>query len=649
MNAPEAATGPIGLSYNFIDIPIKLLVPSKRNVRKSTPSKESHAELVAGIRAIGLLHPMTVVDNSDGLYGVIAGKRRLKAVQELVKEGHYTEDQTVTCRLLHDESDNLEEISLIENIQRTAMHPADEFEAYNKMRRNGATAKDIALHLGISEKAVYQRLKLGQVAPAILKAYRNEELNLAAVMAFTIEDDKARQLAVFEQMKSEPGEIWDRNVRRALKGDLISSDSGIGKFVGVKAYEKAGGAISHDLFREEAYFNDTDLLNSLAMAKLEKAAAELQGEWNWVEITLDDRDPLPRLNRIRAFDTQETAALREQLKVVTDTLETLERTVEMDNWTQEHDQQLQRLQDKEMEIEDAIVASQAFLPAEMQLAGCLVTFDRLGELEITRGLVRKADEKKLAELNAPDTKSKKSTSKKASAPEPDTIDEGDYSQALTADLTTYRLNIAKHYLAKDTALVQELLVYTLCCKTFEDFYYGYAVKVSIEQTNPESSLTQPDTGQAFASFKQRRKELSLDWLNIKADGERFEAFTALPCQDKLDLMAYCVARAFTINNIGNLINEVAEIVIRGLDIPWHKEFKPTAENYFNRLSKPQLIEHGKLFLDDDWPARAAKRSKKELANELEEVFAGRDQTMPADKRAAAADWVPEAFKTGTIA
>jgi ParB family chromosome partitioning protein len=637
-----AAISSKAVNGTIIDVAIKNLIPSPRNVRKSTPSKDSDLELVAGIRARGLINLLSVhATDTKNVFAVIAGKRRLKALQYLVKDGHFKESDKIKCRLV-DDDDSLEEISLIENTQRQAMHPADEFEAFRKMQRNGATPKDIALHLGISEKTVYQRLKLGQVAPAILKAYRNNELNLAAVMAFTIEDDKTRQLEVFEQMNAGPGEIWDRDVRRALKGDLISSTTAIGKFVGVKAYEKAGGALSHDLFKEEAYFNDSDLLNRLAMAKLEKAAAELSSDWNWVEVTLDASD-FPHLNKIRAFDTQDTAALREQLKAIEDNIETLERTVDMDDWTEEHDQHLARLQDKEAEVEAAIVASQSFLPAEMQLAGCLVTFDHFGKLEIIRGLVRKQDEKKLAELNDLRPNKNKSTRKKASEPEPDPIDADEYSQALAADLTTYRLNIAKHYLSRAGSVAQNLLIYTLACKSFEDFYYGYAVKVSIEQTNHESSLTQPDTGQALAKFKQLREELPLDWLSIKDDGERFEAFTALPDSNKFDLMAYSVARAFTINNIGNPINQVAEIVIRGLDIPWHREFKPTTENYFGRLSKPHLIEHGKQFMDDDWPARAAKRSKKELANELEEVFAGRDQTMPADKRAAAADWVPPGF------
>lgn len=644
-----AATNALTDISRIIDVPIKLLIPSKRNVRKSTPSKESHDELVAAIRAIGLLHPPIVIDSSgDGLYEVIAGKRRLKALQELVKEGHYSEDDTIPCRRVAGDHSNLEEISLIENTHRAPMHPADEFEAFRKMRSNGATPSDIALHLGISEKTVYQRLKLGQVAPVIIKAFRNDEIKLAAVMAFTLEDDKTRQSEVFEALQAESRfGVSEREVRNALIGDLESSTSRIGKFVGEKAYEKAGGAVSHDLFEEVAYFNDTALLNHLAIEKLQRAADKLEG-WNWVEITLERQTYSSAAKTIRPFDTPDTAPLREQLKVIEDARETLERTVDPDDWTDKHAEQAQRLEDNAEKIERAIAASQAYRPQEQQFAGCLVWIDHQGEMEITRGIIRKEDEKKLEEA-AGNKSSKKKSAEKNETAAGELDGDNTYSQALIADLTTYRLNIAKHYLALNTEAAQNLLIYTLCSTCLSAYYYSSPMDLSIRATNPEHALAQPDTSRALQAFKERQDALQLDWMELEDEGARFEAFTALPQEAKFDLMAYCVASALKTNPLNAQLNTVAEIVIRGLDIPWHSEFKPDATNYFGRLSKEHLIEHGKLFLDEDWPARAAKRSKKELANDLEAVFAGEDQTMPIAKRAAAIDWVPEAFRTGSIA
>lgn len=641
MNMPATAT-------KIVEIPIKLLTPSKRNVRKSTPSKESHAELVAGIRAVGVLHPPTVTaSNADGLYEVIAGKRRLKALQDLVKEGTYSEDDKIACRMVTADGANLEEISLIENTQRQAMHPADEFEAFTKMKKNGSTPKDIALHLGIAESTVYKRLKLGQVAPAIIKAYRDDKLSIESVMAFTVEDDKLRQLEVFEALKGD-GHVSPHRVRQALKGDTETSEGRLGKFVGQKAYEKAGGSFSCDLFKEVTYFNDAELLKKLAMQKLQREADKISGEWNWVEITLDD-DNAPTLNRIRAYDTPETAPLIKQYDTIQGLLETLYETDE--EWTDKHAEQELRLDAKLEEINQAIEDSRAFRPQEQQLAGCRVSISYGGAMHVEKGLIRKEDEKKLAELQNGKSKKKAANSEDSTNSDDarstgDAVDEpdGDYSQALTNDLTTYRLNIAKHYLARDTDAVQNLLIYTLCSELFFEAYYSPPINLSMSATNPESSLTQPDTSDALRAFNDRSAGLALGWLNIENEAQRFEAFTALSGSDKFDLMAYCVASALKSSPLNGDGNTVAEIVIRGLDIPWHKEFQPDANNYFGRLSKDHLIEHGKMFLDDEWAAAAAKRSKKQLAEDLEAVFAGKDETMPADKRAAAMDWVPPGFR-----
>ena len=64
------------------------------------------------------------------------------------------------------------------------------------------------------------------------------------------------------------------------------SNSVLATFVGVKAYEKAGGTIRRDLFSNEdnGYMQDAGLLERLALAKLDKAARTIKAEgFAWVE------------------------------------------------------------------------------------------------------------------------------------------------------------------------------------------------------------------------------------------------------------------------------------------------------------------------------------------------------------------------------
>ena len=79
-------------------------------------------------------------------------------------------------------------------------------------------------------------------------------------------------------------------IKRMLTEDRVSATSAIARFVGIEAYEAAGGKIDRDLFAEEdergIWFDDPDLLNKLAMDSLQVAARELETRWKWAEILI---------------------------------------------------------------------------------------------------------------------------------------------------------------------------------------------------------------------------------------------------------------------------------------------------------------------------------------------------------------------------
>jgi hypothetical protein len=64
------------------------LIPSKRNPRRVKPQREAHRQMVASIRAHGLLAPLVVRadDGTAGDFKVIAGNRRLAALREVYKD-----------------------------------------------------------------------------------------------------------------------------------------------------------------------------------------------------------------------------------------------------------------------------------------------------------------------------------------------------------------------------------------------------------------------------------------------------------------------------------------------------------------------------------------------------------------------------------
>ena len=112
------------------DIPLSQLELSPDNVRKTPAEASAFTELKASIAAHGLLENLIVRSTEPGpddagRYAVIAGGRRLAAMQALAAEGALDGDHPVPCRM----TGNIlaaEEVSLAENSARAAIHPADQ-------------------------------------------------------------------------------------------------------------------------------------------------------------------------------------------------------------------------------------------------------------------------------------------------------------------------------------------------------------------------------------------------------------------------------------------------------------------------------------------------------------------------------------------
>src|SRR5262245_16468797 len=88
----------------FRSIPLACLTLSPLNVRQ-TGAEQGIEELAALIRAQGVLQNLTVYEDPQAsrrrerTYCVIAGGRRWRALQWLLKEKHITSDYAVPCLL----------------------------------------------------------------------------------------------------------------------------------------------------------------------------------------------------------------------------------------------------------------------------------------------------------------------------------------------------------------------------------------------------------------------------------------------------------------------------------------------------------------------------------------------------------------------
>jgi ParB family chromosome partitioning protein len=369
---------------NIQMIPLNRLIPSPANVRK-TGTGTGVEELAASIAAHGLLQNLQVRPAKGGKFEVAAGGRRLAALKLLAQRKQMSRLAEIACNVLDDEDAG--EISLAENIIRVPMHPADQFDAFKALADIGKGAEEIAGRFGCSAAVVRQRLKLATVSPRLMELYREGDMNLDQLMAFTVSDDhEAQEAAWFEQPSHSPSAI-----RRTLTAAQVEADDRLALFVGVEAYVAAGGQVNRDLFQtdHQGYLTDPALLNRLVTERLQAEADSLRAEgWAWVEAAPD-----------LGWDTMRRFGRAEPQRVPLSEAE----AEELDRLGGEYDALVeQHGDDPEPEIAEQLEAISAridalsegnkfWTPEDKARSGAIVSIDHDGTLAVERGLIRPED------------------------------------------------------------------------------------------------------------------------------------------------------------------------------------------------------------------------------------------------------------------
>ena len=665
------------------EIPLSRLALAPENVRKTPPDPQADASLATSIAALGLLENLVVRTDGAGedgaeRYAVIAGGRRLKAMQALVADKVFDADHPVPCQVRSGDADPAE-LSLAENVIRIAMHPADQVVAFTKLADAGQSVSTIAARFGASERVVEQRLRLGDAAPELLDAYRADAIDLEALKAFAVTADRERQMAVWEQVSAWGYRPSAAQVKRLLTEERVPGGTAIARFVGVEAYEAAGGAIMRDLFADEyengVWFEDPVLLEKLAMARLQAVADELATRWKWavplIEATWGDTASLGRVKPQPGAPTDEEQAETEKLQTRFDQL----RDMDDDEWTEELASEALAIETRLDEIEDAVQARAVFRREDVAIAGCIVTIGRDGNLQVIRGLVR------LEDMPAP-TEAARTPAPAGNGHDPDaahgvhTAGHGDDTAApsvsapmapprdreaearkeagigtgLADDLRSIRTALVKAHLGTDFEAAFDLALFQMGRSVFTHGAHDQALDIAVKQTpdRPYTRMNDADfsdwsPGEAML---EDRSHLSLDWLTIGDGAESFAALRALPRAGKEALFAACVARTVK----GQLAFEPQarpelEATVARLDIDFAKHVRPTAAMLWSRIAKARILDIARTVFGVNWASTRSKYRKPELAEAMEAAFAAGDPPLGvgAATHARALAWTPPGF------
>jgi ParB family chromosome partitioning protein len=586
------------------------------NARK-TNATDGINELAASIAAHGLLQPLLVTKALRGTYSIIAGQRRYLALRQLASEGKITADYLVPCRLVTGETD-LTEISLAENVVRLAMHPADEFFAFRELADKGLHASEIAARFGVTETTVLKRMKLGRVSPTILDLYRQGELALNQVEAFTVSDDHARQEQVWHDLPA-----YNRHpssIRLALTDGEIPLTEKRVKLVTVEAYEAAGGEVRRDLFdtRNGGYLMDATILDRLVREKLEAVAETVKAEgWKWVEIIPDfDYEQRSVYAQRRAHPVPLAEAAKIELDELQEKYDAL--ADEYDGEDTEIEQNLESMLDRINELSDSALR---FSDDTFAIGGAVISISYDG-LNIDRGLIRGEDLPEDERRSAPRAKSKKDEPANGET----------LSAALVEDLSAYKTAAIRAELMDQPSIALASVVHALLLRMIP--VYGERSCLEISSTSRPLTRSVPETNaamEALAAAGQRWGDV------LPGSGEALWDWCLSQSQEVLlDLLAFAVAQ--TVNAVQGKVDSPygnglahAERLATALNMDMANWFTPTADNYFSRASKPLII-------------KAICEAKSRNPSPQWEKLKKAELAVMAEREVAGTGWLPEQLR-----
>ena len=383
VNPAEAAALKAALEAAQVEmVPLSALVKSPLNVRTIPYPADSVREMADSIMAIGLIQNLVVHSLPDGMSGVAAGGRRLAALQQLLSEQRIDAGYPVVVKRV---SDDLAMVaSMVENNQRVAMHPAEQISGFRTLSEEGKTPAKIGDLLGYSARHVQRMLKLANLAPELITLLAEDKLDVEQCQALSLESDPARQVQVYDQVKTSYGSTPAHLLKRAITDTEIAVTHSRFVFIGREAYEAAGGVVREDLFSAQEGDGTADgvLVERLVQEKLAAAALaiEQQEGWSWslaregsVRNYGDDRE------HYLVLPAPEGEFSAEELQRLDELYATLEATE-----TFEDEATIQVLID---EIENA-ASVRAWTPEQKAACGVVVSlYD--GELCVQRGVQKK--------------------------------------------------------------------------------------------------------------------------------------------------------------------------------------------------------------------------------------------------------------------
>lgn len=200
---------------NSTDIQVKKQVrlsdiePNRNQPRKEF-DEDTIRELAESIEEHGLIQPILVRPLDNGMYQIVAGERRWRALRML---GWQDKEIPVVIKELDDEE--TAKIALVENVLREDLNPVDEAKAYCELiEKYDMTQESVAKLVGKARSSVTNSMRILKLPENVVTMVRDGDLSAGAAKALLplTDEEKISELA----LKSSKGEMTVRQLEKAV-------------------------------------------------------------------------------------------------------------------------------------------------------------------------------------------------------------------------------------------------------------------------------------------------------------------------------------------------------------------------------------------------------------------------------------------------
>jgi len=636
------------------------LALSPINVRKRPDNLLEIPQMAADIKARGVLQNLLVTPAKKprGTFEVFDGGRRLRALKMLAEAGEIDPaTYDVSVKVLVGDEATLSETSTAANFQQLRMTPAEECRAFQYFIGLNNDIDGVAKRFGLTRRFVEGRLRLAMLAEPIFEALSNGDIGLDVAKAYASTENQEKQLLVWNSYGK--GYSNDDTIRRVIANEAMRANDPVAILVGEDRYAEAGGKVDRDLFSE----NGDKWINPEIAQRLCAEIMEAEG------VRIGKETGLGWIRPIASSYVHSAASGLYRVLLPQPPLSE-EQTGRLEEIAEEQDAIATALADEQIIEEVRLGLSQAkdllteeahairnvapVLPDELRSeVGAFLKLTPQGTMALdteyySQVPVRVGGDEDEGGGNGGAGEAIDALPagpRRDPAPtRPDAIDPGGkpFSARLYDELAMQRRDVLAATLLSHPALALDYALFVMIDSRANDIE-GYGSTIRADGPQDPATGAQPET-RARSYLAEAHDGLDAGWLEHVSAVDRFEGFRALDDDSKAAWLAYIVAMSLEAASSrrggqSKLHDRLATI----MDVDVANWWRPTSENFFDRISKGSILS---LLAEVGGPALTARHAtmkKTDISESCDKLFAG-DAIVEPEVREAALAWVPSAMR-----